>query len=30
LPPEEVMYDIFSGISVGAINGGGMALFEKG
>jgi predicted acylesterase/phospholipase RssA len=30
LPPEEVAYDVVSGISAGAINGIGFSFFEKG
>lgn len=30
LPPEETQYDVLSGISVGAVNAAGMALFPKG
>ena len=30
LPPHEVQYDIFSGVSVGSLNSMGLSFFEKG
>ena len=30
LDENEIMYDVVSGISVGAINSGGLSLFPKG
>ena len=30
LPPKESMYDVISGVSIGAINAVGFSFFEKG
>lgn len=30
LPPEDVAYDVISGVSAGSINAGGFSMFEKG